>query len=65
MKCKMTDCKNPNETLEPDGICGFCKLRGVLADYIYAKQAREFVLNMGNGALEESKVEFLDKGSVY
>lgn len=60
MKCKMTDCRYKGQTSEPDGICGFCKIRQVLGDYMNGRKAREFVKNMGQGALGESKVEFLD-----
>lgn len=60
MKCIITGCKYTGETLSPDGICGFCKLQNVLADYENNQKAKEFVKNMGQGALEESKMEHIE-----
>lgn len=60
MKCIVPTCTYPGETSNPDGICGYCRIKDVLADYINTQKAKEFVRNMGQGALEESKQQFFD-----
>ena len=43
MKC--TNC-NKIPTTNPDGICGFCRLKDTLADYVDSNKAYEVVMQM-------------------
>lgn len=44
MICRVDGCKK--ETCDPEGICGFCRLQNVLAEYTVTQRAKEWVLNM-------------------
>lgn len=64
MKCLVPTCTYPGETSNPDGICGYCRIKDVLANYVNTQKAKEFVLNMGQGALEQSKIDFFEQASI-
>ena len=64
MKCKL-NCNYKEDVTNPDGICGFCHLAMTMNTYVGTQKAAAFVKNMPKGALEQSKLEFIEERTKY
>ena len=59
-----TNCKKI-ETLNPNGICGFCSLQDTLAGYIHSDKIREAILNMPKDEMSLDKQALVDNDRTH